>query len=59
MLNDSSKYNGLVSTLKLIYKEEGIRNGLYKGMLISYIGLVHPMLYFPVYEAMKSSFSNG
>ena len=57
-LNQQSKYKGLLQTLKLIYKEEGVKNGLFKGLLVSYIGLIHPMIYFPIYEAMKSSFTD-
>lgn len=36
----SEKYsNSPIQTLKLIYKEHGIKNGLYRGMSINYIRL--------------------
>lgn len=45
---------GMVQTLKLIYKENGIVKGLYRGMSINYIRAI-PMVAtsFSTYELMK------
>lgn len=47
---------GMVQTLVLIYKENGVSNGLYRGMSINYLRAM-PMVAvsFSVYELMKQS----
>jgi len=47
------KYKGLVSGLKKIYKEEGIK-ALYKGLFTSYVGLSHAAILYPLYEHLKT-----
>lgn len=44
----------MVSTLKLIYHENGVVNGLYRGMSINYLRAI-PMVAvsFATYEMMK------
>ena len=37
-----------------VYREEGIRHGWYKGLSFSLLGVVHLMVYFPLYEEMLS-----
>lgn len=48
----------MVSTLKLIYNENGIMKGLYRGMSINYLRAI-PMVAvsFSTYELLKQSLS--
>lgn len=55
MTTDTERFGmGMVQTLKLIYKENGIVKGLYRGMSINYIRAI-PMVAtsFSTYELMK------
>ncbi|XP_014235625.1 graves disease carrier protein-like [Trichogramma pretiosum] len=55
MHSDTHKFSaGMLSTLKLIYNENGIMKGLYRGMSINYLRAV-PMVAvsFSTYEVMK------
>lgn len=47
---------GMVKTLSLIYKENGVIKGLYRGMSINYLRAI-PMVAvsFSTYELMKQS----
>lgn len=47
---------GMVSTLKLIYSENGVIKGLYRGMSINYLRAI-PMVAvsFATYETMKQT----
>ena len=45
-------YSGAVDALRRISREEGI-GGLYRGLLTSYVGLIHVAIHFPTYEAFK------
>lgn len=47
---------GMVSTLKLIYNENGVMKGLYRGMSINYLRAI-PMVAvsFATYEMMKQT----
>lgn len=47
---------GMVSTLKLIYSENGVVKGLYRGMSINYLRAI-PMVAvsFATYETMKQT----
>lgn len=53
VLHNNHKYTSLLQTLQLIYKEEGISKGLYKGLFWGFIGVVHFIIYFPLYEELK------
>ena len=56
---ESEKYaKNLVQTLRLIYKENGVTKGLYRGMSINYIRAI-PMVAvsFSTYEIMKQYFN--
>lgn len=49
---------GMLSTLRLIYRENGIYRGLYRGMSINYLRAI-PMVAvsFSTYELLKQSLS--
>ncbi|CAG0884129.1 unnamed protein product [Cyprideis torosa] len=58
MIPEFAKYRGSIfSTFLLIYREHGIRNGLYKGMSINYMRAI-PMISvsFTTYEFLKKVF---
>jgi solute carrier family 25 protein 16 len=48
---------GMISTIALIYKENGVFRGLYRGMSINYLRAV-PMVAvsFTTYEVLKQMF---
>lgn len=58
----NQKYNhGVLSIYKNIYtlaKTEGVL-ALYKGLSATMMGIVHPIIFFPVYEKMKIYFKNN
>ena len=37
LTGNENRYTGVVSTLRLILKEEGVKNGLYKGLSMNWI----------------------
>lgn len=51
---DISFSTGMVSTLRMVYQENGIVKGLYRGMSINYLRAI-PMvaMSFATYEVMK------
>ena len=54
MLPDSKSYNTVWSTLKTVYKQNGIVHGLYRGLSINYIKVVpQQAVAFTVYEFVK------
>ncbi|XP_063716899.1 solute carrier family 25 member 16-like [Symsagittifera roscoffensis] len=55
ILPDSHEYRNIISTMKFVYKQHGIFNGLYKGLSINYLRIVpQTSVSFTVYEFMKS-----
>jgi hypothetical protein len=40
---------GIVNVMRNIYCKEGF-NSLFKGVSASIIGVVHPLVFFPLYE---------
>ena len=44
--------------LKEIYHTEGFR-ALYKGLPASFLGIVHPLVFFPIYEKLKIHFKKA
>ena len=54
VLPDSHKYKTMWSTLRSVYREHGISNGLYRGLSINYIRVVpQQAVAFTVYEFTK------
>ncbi|KAA8492622.1 Mitochondrial substrate carrier family protein W [Porphyridium purpureum] len=51
--NAQPRYQGVLSSLRLIMKEEGVP-ALYKGLFPSLLGLVHVAIQFPLYEKLKT-----
>lgn len=45
----------MYSNMKYIVNKEGI-SALYKGISASYIGIIHPLVFFPIYEKSKIYF---
>jgi len=56
--NPWRKYDGLLRSFQVIWKEEGIY-GLYRGTLAAMLGALGAMVQFPIYEAVKNSTSNN
>ena len=58
----NKKYNNgilsIYSNVKYIINKEGV-GALYKGISASYIGIIHPLVFFPVYEKSKIYFLNN
>ena len=48
----------MLKTMKMVVKEEGFR-ALYQGLSASMIGVLHPMIYFPLYEKSKQYFKQN
>jgi len=51
-IGQQQKYKGLVSGLRTMYREEGLRS-FYKGLFASYVGLSHAAILYPLYEHIK------
>jgi len=45
-------YETIADAFKQIYRNEGLR-GFYRGLGVSYFGLFHVMIQFPLYEKTK------
>ena len=56
-LNNTNSYKNIIQSLTLLYKQNGLQNGLYKGLLLQYVGVLHFLVYFPIYEELKPLFS--
>ncbi|XP_075251651.1 solute carrier family 25 member 16-like [Convolutriloba macropyga] len=55
ILPHSKEYKNIISTMKFVYKEHGIINGLYKGLSINYMRIIpQTSVSFTVYEFMKT-----
>ena len=54
MQQHSSVYSGTFDAFKKVLKHEGVR-GLYKGYLVSSLGLISGQLYITTYELLRSS----
>ena len=56
MVPETSRFSsaGLVRTLVLVYREDGVARGLYRGMSVNYVRAVPMMaVTFSVYETVK------
>jgi solute carrier family 25 folate transporter 32 len=54
--NYRAKYPGnMFKAMHIIYRKEGLL-ALYQGLTASLIGLMHPIIYFPMYEKSKLFF---
>lgn len=51
-LHASTRYTHVIQTIRLIAREEGCA-ALYQGVSASLLGVVHVMVQFPLYEALK------
>merc|ERR1712151_1152482 len=57
--NYRSKYPAnILKTLRIIQKQEGVL-ALYQGLTASMFGVVHPLIYFPLYEKTKIYFKEN
>jgi len=55
ILPHSNEYKNFISTLKFVYKQHGIINGLYKGLSINYLRIIpQTSVSFTVNEFMKT-----
>lgn len=58
-LNYHEKYpHNIFKAMRIIAREEGVR-ALYQGLTASMIGVLHPLIYFPLYEKSKIYFLNN
>jgi hypothetical protein len=44
--------HNILKAMQMIAREEGIR-ALYQGLTASFVGVIHPLIYFPLYEKSK------
>ena len=51
-LYSEKHYGSITASLRRIYTFEGF-GALYKGLLASYIGILHPTILYPLYEGVK------
>jgi hypothetical protein len=58
-LNYHEKYpHNIFKAMGIIVREEGVR-ALYQGLTASLMGILHPLIYFPLYETSKVYYKNN
>lgn len=58
ILPDSHRYNSIFSTIVHVYKTDGIRRGLYRGLILNYIRVIpQQAIAFTTYELLRSLLS--